>query len=225
VSRARLTLGLSLILVGAIPWAQRLGGTHGLLHLLFRWWPVGLIGLAFVNLLRGIRRPWIILGPALLAFLGVIGLLASLHAIHRGELERLWPVVPFGAGLALLYSNTQPISTVAREGILDIRAIARGNQVSCELDTLVYARLSAFVGDLTVDFTNELARGKSTVIDICAVFSQTHMHVPSCVRLDLQVDFLKWGKLTNRVLARPDKDDCPLLIVHITAVGSRLLFD
>ena len=176
-NRSGLVAGLVIVALGLI----LLLDTEGLVPAwdLWRFWPVVLIALGLVRVIRGGATPEKLWGVVEVGF-GVVFLLGALGYQHF-TLSHTWPLLIVAAGLRVLYEKFGKPERVARlESNLDLNRadVFGGGKVRVSSKNFRGGKWLAVFGGSEIDFRNADMEGTQATLEIVAVFGGGEIIVP-----------------------------------------------
>jgi hypothetical protein len=135
-----------------------------------RWWPLVLVGLGVVNLIRLSDRGWALVGPLLAIGAGIILLMLILEKVDRVLYPRLWPAALALVGGALVLAATLPAENdLCRRGDLRRMVWFRGELLESTASSFWYARITVLAGALTLDLRRAVLHER-TIVHVNALF-------------------------------------------------------
>jgi hypothetical protein len=183
-------LGLVSAALGAALLIERNGGADEMVELATQWWPLLLIGLGLVNLVRLSNTRWAIMGPLLAIIAGALLLLLLLDVLRDDLYPRLWPLLPVIAGTMLVLAaaghREPPLSDHN-----DLRRFVwlRGERLESKARAFFHARISVLLGSFTLDL-RQAALKRPTTIYVTAVFGTVEILVDTGTSVTMRRPFV-----------------------------------
>ena len=157
-------LGLVAVALGAAMFIERNGGVSEMAELARRWWPLLLVALGLVNLVRLSDTRWAVMGPLFAIIIGAILLMAVLGVLEAGLYPRLWPILLMLAGATLVLAaaghHDPPLS---ERNELRRFVWLRGERLESAAQAFWHARISVLLGSYTLDLRRAVLERPTTI--------------------------------------------------------------
>jgi hypothetical protein len=183
-------LGLAVAALGAALLIERNGGAGEMAELATRWWPVLLVGLGLVNLVRLSNARWAVMGPLLAIIVGTLLLLHILDVLRSDLYPRLWPLLPVIAGTMLVLAaaghREPPLSDRN-----DLRRFVwlRGERLESKARAFFHARIGVLLGSYTLDLRQAVLK-RPTTIYLTALFGTVEILVDTGTSVTMRRPFV-----------------------------------
>lgn len=181
-----------------------------------RWWPLALILLGVVGVLRLLPTANAMLGPLLLVAVGGVGLLFTLRPLPGWITPLLLPLVLLAAGITLSLAGRS--ERVRHQGIgRSVRRetmVASGGPLDWDPSLHPLLTMRAFVGGCLL--TVKDAQGKG-MLDIRAALSGINVIVPPGLTVHIDARGLGFRLRRDREVAIAEADTADLRIVVLSA--------
>ncbi len=163
-------LGLVAVASGAVLFVERTGGTGEVVAVGRRWWPVVLIAVGLINLVRLSDHRWAVVGPLLAIAAGATLLLFIFGGLHRDLglrrdlYPRLWPVLLVLTGGALVFAAArQDNESLSERNELRRFVWLRGERLESTARAFWRARISVLLGSYTLNLRRATLQPPTTV--------------------------------------------------------------
>jgi hypothetical protein len=179
MTRSRIVVGLLLALAGLVLLLDRAGGIDRSAELLEQWWPLAIVLVGAMNLLRIVRHPWSLWGPVLVMAAGLALLLVTVDPVPevaKMATKFFWPLVLVAGGLGIALAGIQPQD--GQDQFLSQSAVLRERRFSTDAKLLRHGRARAFLGHLELDLRQAEFRDEEADLDITAVCGQVDVLIP-----------------------------------------------
>ena len=177
-----MVIGAVIVAVGLIILLDNLG----IVHDMWRFWPLILVGVGIAKVLEG-RGPAAQVWGGLIAVVGVAFLLDNLHIrfFYLDVSDVIWPIAIIGFGLFLLVkamdrSRLINVTPAPSDTDASLGAWAIFSSVKRKVDTQDFkgGEVAAVFGEVKVDLRKAGISGERAVIDVNALFGGVDIRVP-----------------------------------------------
>jgi LiaF transmembrane domain len=217
MERVRTFVGLVAVAIGAALLFERIGGTSHALNLLRSWWPLAIVALGALNLLRMVERPWALIGPLLTVTVGVVLLRWISHPQHRDFVPRVWPAALLLFGGALVVSGVDwSAADLSRRG--DLRRVIwlRGERIASQAKPFWHATITIALGDLELDLRRANLHRSGVFVNLNVVFGAARVLLPADVHVRIRRPFFPGGIAPRE---DPPPSSTPPRFVTLSVVG------
>jgi hypothetical protein len=157
-------LGLLAVASGAVLFIERNGGSGEVAEVARRWWPLLLVALGLVNLIRASDMRWAVVGPLLAVAAGAILLLSILHVFEEGLYPRLWPMaLVLGGGMLVSAAAQHHNPPLSERNELRRFVWLRGERLESAAPAFWRARISVLLGSYRLDLRRAKLQRPTTV--------------------------------------------------------------
>jgi hypothetical protein len=194
MERVRTFVGLVAVAVGAVLLLERHGGSSHALELLHDWWPLAIVALGALNLLRMVERPWALIGPLLTVLVGVI-LLRWISRPHNEDFfPGVWPAGVLLFGAALVASGVDwSTADLSRRGDLRRAVWLRGERIASQAKPFWHATITVALGDLELDLRRADLHRSGVFVNLNVVFGTVRVLLPADVHVRIRGPFFPGG--------------------------------
>jgi hypothetical protein len=183
----RILLGLVLTNCGAVILAERYGGEIDLVALVRRWWPLALVGLGIVNLVRLIRHRWAVIGPVLAIAVGLVLLPMPANLVSRPRFPLVWPTVIIAVGVAISLAGADWAN---RDSIVssEIRrlVVLRGARIVSRARPFWRATVTVVLGSVELHLEEAAFHHGGCLVNLNVIAGSVEVFVPSNVRVHVE---------------------------------------
>lgn len=175
--------------------------------LVLRYWPVLLIGLGILLLLRARRQgPWF--PGAALTLVGTAFLLERLGAL--GEFDAIWPLIVILIGLAIMgrgFGGRKPEPAADSDDSISSFVVLSSSSPRSSSKSFRGGQVSAFLGACEIDLTQAELGAEEAVIDVLTLMGGIEVRVPPEWTVDTRVTPFMGGveDSSNHVTSDPAK--------------------
>jgi hypothetical protein len=179
VQRAQILVGLLVVAIGTGLLVDRAGSGTRLLTLAWHWWPLVLIGLGLVNLVRLVHGQWALLGPLLAIATGVALLLWTFGFTKTPGYPLMWPTALVVAGSVVALAGTsRGDDRRAKRGELRRFVCFGGTHIVNRANPFWRASLTVLFGHLWLDLREATLHEQGVAINTYIFFGTIHVIVP-----------------------------------------------
>jgi peptidoglycan/LPS O-acetylase OafA/YrhL len=209
-------VGLLAVAWGAALFVERNGGADEIVAIGRRWWPLLLIAVGFVNLIRLSDRRWAVVGPFLAIVTGTALLLFIVGPVPGNIYPRLWPIVLVLAGGLLVLSATRPNDKELAERPEVHRFVwLGGERLQSTARSFWHARINVLLGTFTLDLQGATLHQPATVY-VNAVFGTVDILVDAETTATVRRPFVL--RVRGLVPSDVPPDEHPQLTVSVLAL-------
>jgi hypothetical protein len=178
MSARQITIGFGLAAYGALVLVDRTGGSGRTLALLDRWWPLGLVAVGLIGLLRLLEHPGSPLPPLLLIVAGQLLLLFRSHIDVRPVYSLLWPAALMLLGLVVALTAGRP--AVHRDLTNQFRQVVwrRTWHVGGSTDAFRHGEVTVLFSRFELDLREATLAFDGATIEVTAIFGHVRILVP-----------------------------------------------
>lgn len=208
----RIFLGLLAVTVGVAIFLDRVGGIDEVLPILRRWWPLALVAVGLVNLVRFAPHPWGVLGPLLVILAGGLLLFVTLGRVQREDYPLIWPAALVLAGFVVALAGADwPDQHLPHQNEFRQFVWLRGQRVISRAPQFWRADVTVLLGSFELDL-REAELYRQAVVNVNAIFGSVDVIVPPGITVQTRRPFLldRFG-----VQAGAPPVDGSLLIVNL----------
>jgi hypothetical protein len=172
-----IVLGLLVLAAGAVQLLGRSGGTHEVAVVGRRWWPLLLIGLGLVNLIRLSDRGWALFGPLLAIGTGAAVLLFILDVVPSDVYPSVWTIgLGLVGGTLILVGVRQRASRLSDRTQVHQFVWLRVKRLESTARPFVHGRITVVLGAFTLDLRRAMVSSSAT-IEITVLFGSVEVFV------------------------------------------------
>jgi len=178
MSARQVTIGFGLAAYGALVLIDRTGGSGRTLALLARWWPLGLVAMGLIGLIRLLERPGSLLPPVLLIIAGQLLLLWRAELDVHLPYSLLWPAALMLLGILIALAAVRP--AVHRPLTNQFRELVwfREWRVDGNCNAFRHGEVKVLFGRLELDLREAALARDGATIDVSALFGSVRILVP-----------------------------------------------
>jgi predicted membrane protein len=215
----RLGLGIVLIIAGAIFLLGNLGFIPDPIYNVLTSWPMILVAIGTISLIKRDFTPAIILYAIAAYFL----LPYLIPGVSFHEIWRFWPVLLIIIGLSFLFrqkKNNKPFEFETyqqSDEVIDEVAVFGGKVIQVESPNFKGGKITSVFGGSEIHFTRARMSEQGAVIDVATVFGGTKLVIPRDWTVKLDVVSIFGGFSDKRLYVSPDPNSNKTL--HIKGVA------
>jgi hypothetical protein len=211
MTRSQLVVGVALIVLGGLLFADRAGAVDAW-TLVLRWWPLLFVASGLAQFLT---RPRNVVGGIVMVAVGGVLLLWTVGPVT--SLALLWPALLIGLGLWLLLGR---VGTGRASGgpTLDVSAAFGDRQVTVPAGPFHGGSATSLVGDLTVDLRAATLDG-ATTLQVTTILGDIELDVPPSWRVEASGPELLGDVTLRPEVGRTEHPDGILRLRVLTLFG------